>query len=224
MAPCIDQKPKRRTPTSLGGRSSVPEKSQRSRSVSSFSPDRVRVRGRSPAFNALAANFENPSARNLSTPPPVVKKLYPKSGTPDSSTLAPRSSAAAAAAALSSSFEEARGSLTPQSSKGSHNFASEVFLLESPQAASDFFSLCEASPETEATNGGKDGSAGTSVEHLSIQEDVKEGAAQDEEGLPTYPYERLKVTSSDPVTGIDVTKREVSDYFCQRGGALLVNL
>ncbi|CAA6671109.1 unnamed protein product [Spirodela intermedia] len=146
-------KPKRRTPTSIGGRSGVPEKSQRSRSVSSFSPDRVR----------------NPNARNLSTPPPVVKKLYPKSGSP-------------AAATLSSSFEEARGSLTLQSS--------------------------EAPPETEATNGAKDGSAGTSIEHLSIKESLKEGATGDEEGLPTYPYERLKVTSSDPVEGIDVTKRE----------------
>lgn len=27
--------------------------------------------------------------------------------------------------------------------------------------------------------------------------------------LLIYPYERLKVVSSDPVTGIDVTKREV---------------
>lgn len=74
-----DQKPKRRAP-SYGGRSGVPEKSQRSRSMS-FSPDRVRRRGRSPAFSALAANFENPNARNLSTPPPAVAKLYPKSVT-----------------------------------------------------------------------------------------------------------------------------------------------
>lgn len=80
----------------------MPEKSQRSRSMS-FSPDRVRVRGRSPAFNALAANFENPNTRNLSTPPPVVRKLYPKSVTPDSSNLASKS---AAIAALSASFEQ----------------------------------------------------------------------------------------------------------------------
>ncbi|KAK4775020.1 hypothetical protein SAY86_009955 [Trapa natans] len=60
------EKPKRRTPVSYGGRSSVPDKSsQRSRSMS-FSPERVRVRGRSLDFNALAANFENPSIRSQS--------------------------------------------------------------------------------------------------------------------------------------------------------------
>lgn len=47
------------------------------------------------------------------------------------------------------------------------------------------------------------------VESLTIQEDVKEGEAEDEEDLSIYPYERLKITSTDPVTGIDVTKREV---------------
>ena len=66
----------------------------------SFSPDRVRVRGRSPAFNALAATFESQNARNLSTPPPVVRKLYPRSVTPDSSKLAPKSSAIASRSAL----------------------------------------------------------------------------------------------------------------------------
>lgn len=101
-----------------GGRSSsVPEKSQRSRSVS-FSPDRVRVRGRSPAFNALAANFENPNARNLSTPPPMVRRLYPKSVTPDTSRLASKN---AAIAALSASFEQpppAREAIIPRSLRG----------------------------------------------------------------------------------------------------------
>lgn len=95
----------------------MPEKSQRSRSVS-FSPDRVRVRGRSPAFNALAANFENPNARNLSTPPPMVRKLYPKSVTPDSSRLASKN---AAIAALSASFEQpppAREAIIPRSLRG----------------------------------------------------------------------------------------------------------
>lgn len=84
----------------------------------SFSPDRVRVRGRSPAFNALAANFENPNARNLSTPPPMVRKVYPKSVTPDSGKLASRS---AAIAALTSSFEQpppARQVIIPRSPKG----------------------------------------------------------------------------------------------------------
>lgn len=42
-----------------------------------------------------------------------------------------------------------------------------------------------------------------------IQEDVKENEAEDEEGLTIYPYERLKTTSSDQVTDIDLTKREV---------------
>lgn len=81
----------------------------------SFSPDRVRVRGRSPAFNALAANFENPNARNLSTPPPVVRKIYPKSVTPDSAKLASKSSAIAA---LTASFEQpapARETIIPRS-------------------------------------------------------------------------------------------------------------
>lgn len=81
----------------------------------SFSPDRVRVRGRSPAFNALAATFENANARNLSTPPPLVRKVYPKSVTPDSS------SKSSAIAALTSSFEQpppARQFIIPRSPKG----------------------------------------------------------------------------------------------------------
>lgn len=91
----------------------MPEKSQRSRSMS-FSPDRVRVRGRSPAFNALAANFENPNARNLSTPPPMVRKLYPKSVTPDAA-----QSRSAAIAALSASFEQStQEPVEPKISKG----------------------------------------------------------------------------------------------------------
>lgn len=48
--------------------------------MSSFSSDRPRARGRSPAFNALASKFDNPGGRNLSTPPPLVNKLYPKVG------------------------------------------------------------------------------------------------------------------------------------------------
>lgn len=91
----------------------------------SFSPDRVRVRGRSPAFNALAATFENPNARNLSTPPPVVRKLYPKSVTPDSEKLAPRS---AAIAALTASFEPARESIIPRSLKGMHAIVRRQFM------------------------------------------------------------------------------------------------
>lgn len=84
----------------------------------SSSPDRARVRGRSPAFNALAATFENANARNMSTPPPVVRKVYPKSVTPDSGKSGPRSSSIAA---LSSSFEKmppARQFVLPRSNKG----------------------------------------------------------------------------------------------------------
>lgn len=46
------------------------------------------------------------------------------------------------------------------------------------------------------------------VENLTIQEDVKEGEADDDEGLSTHPYERLTILSTNPVTEIDVTKRE----------------
>lgn len=47
------------------------------------------------------------------------------------------------------------------------------------------------------------------LESLTIQEDVKEGETEDEEGLPIHPYERLTTSSTDPATDIDVTKREV---------------
>ncbi|KAJ6844880.1 villin-5-like isoform X2 [Iris pallida] len=179
------EKPKRRSSTSYGGRSSVTDNSQRSRSMS-FSPERVRVRGRSPAFNALAANFENPNARNLSTPPPVVRKLYPKSITPDSAKLAPKS---AARSALTSSFESPRPTfgMIPKS------------LKVSPEANK---------PKPEANNKHGVTSMPSRIESLTIQEDAKENEDEDEEGLPIFPYERLKVNSPDPVTEIDVTKRE----------------
>lgn len=80
----------------------------------SFSPERVRVRGRSPAFTALAANFESSSNRNLSTPPPVVKKLYPKSVTPDSSTT----SKSSVIAALAGSLDRSSQTPAPESLKG----------------------------------------------------------------------------------------------------------
>ena len=102
-------------PASFGSRSGAPDKSQRSRSVS-FSPDRARVRGRSPAFTALAATFENPGARNLSTPPPMIRKLYPKSGPQETTVnVAPKS---AAIAALTASFEKTP--IIPRSLKGEH--------------------------------------------------------------------------------------------------------
>ncbi|XP_061990495.1 villin-4 isoform X1 [Rosa rugosa] len=179
-APTVD-KPKRRTPVSYGGRSSVPEKSQRSRSMS-FSPDRVRVRGRSPAFNALAATFESANARNLSTPPPMVRKsqLYPKSVTPDSSKLASKSSAIAA---LTASFEITNN------------------IPRSPKVSA-------GAPKPKPETNSKDTFMSSKMESLTIEEDVKEGEAEDE-GVPIYPYERLKTTSAEPVAEIDVTKREI---------------
>ncbi|KAM7273752.1 hypothetical protein ACFE04_028416 [Oxalis oulophora] len=178
-------KPKRRPAPSYGGRSSVPDsKSGRSRSMS-FSPDRVRVRGRSPAFNALAAAFENSNSRNQSTPPPTVRKIYPKSVTPDSAKLPAKSTAIST---LTSSFEKApppaRGSLMPRSVKGQ-----------------------EATKEQPDTNS-KEISLKNNIESLTITEDSKEGEADDDDGLPTYPYERLRINSEDPVAEIDVTKRE----------------
>ncbi|GLT28606.1 hypothetical protein SLA2020_035260 [Shorea laevis] len=183
--PIVDR-PKRRTPATYGGRSSsVPEKSQRSRSMS-FSPDRVRVRGRSPAFNALAANFENPNARNLSTPPPMVRKPYPKSVTPDSGKLAaPKSTAIAALSVSFEKFAPPREIIIPKSIK-----------------------VNKEAPKSTPTPDSKEKSMSSRLESLTIQEDVKEGEAEDEEGLPTYPFERLTINSTDPVTEIDVTKRE----------------
>ncbi|XP_044471123.1 villin-4-like isoform X1 [Mangifera indica] len=191
------EKPKRRASVSYGGRSTVPEKSQRSRSMS-FSPDRVRVRGRSPAFNALAANFENPGNRNLSTPPPMVRKIYPKSVTPDSSKLASKSSAIAA---LTSSFEK---------SPPTREFLIPKIVKASPESVS-------SKPEANS----KEVDMSNRIGSLTIQEDVKEGEAEDDEGLPIYPYERLKISSEDPVTEIDVTKREAylsSEEFKEKFG------
>ncbi|XP_050216525.1 villin-4 [Mercurialis annua] len=185
----IQEKPKRRTPVSYGGRSSsVPDKSQRSRSMS-FSPDRVRVRGRSPAFNALAATFESPNTRNLSTPP-TVRKIFPKSASPDSESLASKS---AAIAALTASFEQpppARQVIMPRSVK-----ASSPSPVPTPG---------KSTPETN----NKENSLGGRIGSLTIKEDIKEGEAEDEEGLPIHPYERLKINAEDPVSDIDVTKRE----------------
>lgn len=43
-----------------------------------------------------------------------------------------------------------------------------------------------------------------------IEEDAKENEADIDEGLPIFPYEQLKTSSTDPVTEIDITKREVN--------------
>lgn len=74
--------------------------------------------------------------------------------------------------------------------------------------------LDEVSPPTPKTTptpetNFKENSISGKLESLTIQEDAKEGEAEDEEGLPIYPYERLKIISTDPISEIDVTKREV---------------
>ncbi|KAG8066137.1 hypothetical protein GUJ93_ZPchr0004g39355 [Zizania palustris] len=112
--PSLD-KPKRRTPA-FSGRSTGKEKSQHTRSMSQ-SPERPRVRGRSPAFTAIASAFENPtSSRNLSTPPPAIKKLFPRSGGSD---LPKTSSKQSAISALTSSFTGPTKSTIPKSVKAS---------------------------------------------------------------------------------------------------------
>lgn len=49
----------------------------------------------------------------------------------------------------------------------------------------------------------------STTESPNVQGDVKEGEAEDDEGLPVYPYESVNTDSTDPATDIDVTKREV---------------
>ncbi|KAG5376180.1 hypothetical protein IGI04_040776 [Brassica rapa subsp. trilocularis] len=184
--PLLD-KPKRRVPA-YSSRSSVPDKSQpRSRSMTS-SPDRARVRGRSPAFNALAANFEKLGTRNQSTPPPMVsplvRKLYPKSHAPDLTKLAPKSAAFAARTAL---FEKFRPTLQ--------------------EAAPTTPSSSEATNEAEAPKPTSETTDGESMNN--IHEDSKEEAeAEEDSSLPTFPYERLKTDSEDPVPDIDLARRE----------------
>ncbi|KAG8086995.1 hypothetical protein GUJ93_ZPchr0010g7989 [Zizania palustris] len=174
-------KPKQQTPA-YSGRSIVQDKSQRSRSMS-FSPEHVRVRGRSPAFTALAANFESASTRNLSTPPPVVKKLYPKSFTPDSSNAPSKSSATAVLTGLSD-----RPNYT------------------TPKSVKDGSKLEKPTQEEDVKHGIDTMTSG--VESFTINEDAKENEPEDDEGLPVYPYDRLKTTAAHPVTEIDVTRRE----------------
>ncbi|KAI3929261.1 hypothetical protein MKX01_006497, partial [Papaver californicum] len=77
------------------------------------------------------------------------------------------------------------------------------------------------SPETTPKSEPNSNSMSSRIEALTIQEDVKEDEAEDEEGLPIYPYERLKVFSTDPVKDIDVTKRETylsSEEFREKFG------
>ncbi|RWR91443.1 villin-4-like protein [Cinnamomum micranthum f. kanehirae] len=198
-APPKTNKPKRRAPASYGGRCGVPDKSQRTRSMS-FSPDRVRKRGRSPAFSALAANFENANVRNLSTPPPAVAKLYPKSVT-DSA----RVYRSATIAALTASFEQV------QQKEFRHCTVAVVLKFECASEA--------PKSESDANNEELSDSMSGSFGSLTIKEDAMEGEAEDEERFPTFPYERLKVSSTDPVEKIDVTNREAylsSEEFRQK--------
>ncbi|KAE9462459.1 hypothetical protein C3L33_05669, partial [Rhododendron williamsianum] len=107
----------------------------------------------------------------------------------------------AAIAALTSTFDQPpRENIIPRS------------LKVSPEAPKE-------NPETNS----KENSMSSRIEALTIQEDVKEGEAEDEEGLPIYPYERLKISSTDPVTEIDVTKRETylsSEEFREKFGMM----
>ncbi|CAN1329786.1 VLN4 [Linum perenne] len=140
--------------------------------------------GRSPAFNALAATFENPNARNLSTPPPVVQKIYPKSGN-TSPVASKQASKAAAIAALTATFEQplpARQMIMARTVKG---------LYEGPKSTPS---------ESDLVSG--------RLDSLTIKEDMKENEPEDEEGLPIFPFDRVKVDAEDPAPEIDITKRE----------------
>uniref|UniRef100_A0A0E0DHZ3 HP domain-containing protein n=1 Tax=Oryza meridionalis TaxID=40149 RepID=A0A0E0DHZ3_9ORYZ len=112
--PSLD-KPKRRT-AAFSGRNAGQDKSQQRTRSMSHSPERHRIRGRSPAFTAIASAFENPSTRYLSTPPPAVKKLFPRSG---GSELPKTSSKQSAINALTSAFEGPTKSTIPKSVKAS---------------------------------------------------------------------------------------------------------
>jgi gelsolin len=72
---------------------------------------------------------------------------------------------------------------------------------------------CEGSTDTSKSNreANSDSENPTSSreESNTIQEDAKEGEAEDNEGLPVYPYERVNTASEDPMPDIDLTKREV---------------
>ncbi|MED6129115.1 Villin, variant 2 [Stylosanthes scabra] len=177
-------KPKRRPSLQCGDKC---QRSSRSMSVSP-TPERVRVRGRSPAFNALASNFEKPKDRNLSTPPPIVRKIYPKSGTSEKNTLSlGLGTKSTAIARLTSSFDmpSAREKLIPRSLRLN-------------------FNTTKSNPERSDS----EGSMSSRMESLTIEEDAKEGEADDDEGLPVYPYDQVNTASTDPVADIDVTKRE----------------
>ncbi|KAF3544142.1 hypothetical protein DY000_02010247 [Brassica cretica] len=163
-------------------------------------------------FNALAATFESQNARNLSTPPPVVRKLYPRSVTPDSSKLAPKSSAIVSRSAL---FEQ-RLKTPPQEPSVSKPPKASPKTPESPAMESN----SKGKEEKKENENEEEKSMSSRIGSLTIQEDAKEGL-EDEEDLPAHPYERLKTTSSDPVSDIDVTRREAylsSEEFKEKFG------
>nr|XP_045086974.1 villin-3 isoform X1 [Aegilops tauschii subsp. strangulata] len=190
----IRDKPKRRpTSSSHTGRCIVPDKPQRR--TTSSSPDHARVRGRSPSFTVLAANFENPNARNLSTPP-VATKPSPRTTPRTSPEPGKPHQRADSIAAISALFEQPRPNLIPKSRK-----AGRAVNKHQPEAS-------KTEPEAnanETTPAAEDGQTVTPAK----QEDAKEGQPEDVEGLPVYPYDRLRTSSTDPATAIDQARREM---------------
>lgn len=61
------------------------------------------------------------------------------------------------------------------------------------------------------------------IEALTIKEDAKEDEPEEDIGQ-TYPYERLKISSPDPVSDIDVTKREVYVWFYIKNVLLILDM
>lgn len=78
-----------------------------------------------------------------------------------------------------------------------------IFSLNTGEVAPK---VLKPNPET---NLGENSEEPPKLKPDTIQEDVKESDAEDKEGLPIYPYEQLTTSSTNPTTGIDVTKREV---------------
>uniref|UniRef100_A0A453T2J1 HP domain-containing protein n=1 Tax=Aegilops tauschii subsp. strangulata TaxID=200361 RepID=A0A453T2J1_AEGTS len=219
----IRDKPKRRpTSSSHTGRCIVPDKPQRR--TTSSSPDHARVRGRSPSFTVLAANFENPNARNLSTPP-VATKPSPRTTPRTSPEPGKPHQRADSIAAISALFEQPRPNLIPKSRKGIVAFSERntfYYLANIVLLSAMNLSLSKAGravnkhqpeasktePEAnanETTPAAEDGQTVTPAK----QEDAKEGQPEDVEGLPVYPYDRLRTSSTDPATAIDQARREM---------------
>ncbi|KAI3524188.1 hypothetical protein L1887_02840 [Cichorium endivia] len=191
-------KPKKRAPVSFGGRSGS-EKPQRSRSVS-FGSERPRARGRSPAFNALASKFDNPTQRNLSTPPPLVKKLYPKGGGESEST-------GGSGGNLDTSKLPGRLDTSKLLSK-SKAIASLTASLDKP-TRDKLMPRSIKAPKPDANSKGTTPMSSRKIGPLTIKEDANENKVEDDEGLTIYPYERLTTSSTNPAPDIDVARREI---------------